>query len=191
MTAQMWFVCASAQCDRNLKILQCFSIFQKCMKSCVPSGHITFIQRRIIVDTTLWRFIDVDATMSQRRVPAGLVSNWKSLQAGYLYSYPANILYKSIAGRYRPVSYPDGPITARYRFIKNAYWVPWLYGILILNVWRTLRYSRPLISNRRNASKCESGRLLPSSYDIQYMQYFTLTTPITTADNIHFLFLYL
>ena len=35
---------------------------------------------------------------------------------------PASIFYKSIAGRYRPVSYPDGPITARYRFIKNAYW---------------------------------------------------------------------
>ena len=38
-------------------------------------------------------------------------------------NFPASILYKSIAGRYRPVSYPDGPITARYRFIKNAYWV--------------------------------------------------------------------
>ena len=35
---------------------------------------------------------------------------------------PASILYKSIAGRYRPVSYPDGPIMARYRFIKNASW---------------------------------------------------------------------
>ena len=34
----------------------------------------------------------------------------------------ASILYKSIAGRYRPVIYPDGPITTRYRFIKNAYW---------------------------------------------------------------------
>ena len=34
----------------------------------------------------------------------------------------ASILYKSIAGRYRPVSYPDGPITTHYRFIKNAYW---------------------------------------------------------------------
>ena len=30
-----------------------------------------------------------------------------------------SILYKPIAGRYRPVSYP---IKARYRFIKNAYW---------------------------------------------------------------------
>ena len=38
---------------------------------------------------------------------------------------PASILYKPIAGRYRPVSYPDGPITARYRFIKNAYWEMW------------------------------------------------------------------
>ena len=35
---------------------------------------------------------------------------------------PASILYRSIAGRIRPVSYPDGPITARCRFIKNAYW---------------------------------------------------------------------
>ena len=43
---------------------------------------------------------------------------WRNFAA-----FPASILYKSIAGRYRPVSYPDGPITARYRFIKNAYWV--------------------------------------------------------------------
>ena len=35
---------------------------------------------------------------------------------------PASILYKSIAGRYRPVRVADGPITVRYRFIKNAYW---------------------------------------------------------------------
>ena len=26
-------------------------------------------------------------------------------------------------GRYRPISYPDGPIKARYRYIRNAYWV--------------------------------------------------------------------
>ena len=30
----------------------------------------------------------------------------------------ASILHKSIAGRHRPVSYPDGPISARYRFIR-------------------------------------------------------------------------
>ena len=38
-------------------------------------------------------------------------------------SSPVSILYKSIAGRYRPVRVADGPITARYRFIKNASWV--------------------------------------------------------------------
>ena len=35
---------------------------------------------------------------------------------------PVSILYKPIAGRYRPVRVADGPIMARYRFIKNAYW---------------------------------------------------------------------
>ena len=29
---------------------------------------------------------------------------------------PASILCKSTSGRHRPVSYPDGPMTARYRF---------------------------------------------------------------------------
>ena len=38
-------------------------------------------------------------------------------------AFPVSILYKSIAGRYRPVRVADGPITARYIFIKNAYWV--------------------------------------------------------------------
>ena len=36
--------------------------------------------------------------------------------------YLVSILYKSIAGRYRPVKVADGSITARYRFIKNASW---------------------------------------------------------------------
>ena len=35
---------------------------------------------------------------------------------------PVSILFKSIAGRYRPVRVADGPITTRYRFIKNANW---------------------------------------------------------------------
>ena len=57
--------------------------------------------------------------------------------------YPASILYKSIAVRYRPVSYPVGPISARYRFIKNAYWVTplkyirsyWLFALR----WQVVR----------------------------------------------------
>ena len=32
------------------------------------------------------------------------------------YVFPASILRKSTSGRHRPVSYPDGPMTARYRF---------------------------------------------------------------------------
>ena len=36
--------------------------------------------------------------------------------------HPVSILYKPIAGRYRPVRVADGPITARYRFIKSASW---------------------------------------------------------------------
>ena len=36
---------------------------------------------------------------------------------------PVSIPHKSIAGRYRPVRVADGPITARYIFIKNASWV--------------------------------------------------------------------
>ena len=41
----------------------------------------------------------------------------------FLTVYQASILYKSTAGRYRPVRVADGPITARCRFIKYAYWV--------------------------------------------------------------------
>ena len=37
--------------------------------------------------------------------------------------YPASILRKSTSGRHRPVSYPNGPMTARYRFTYNADWV--------------------------------------------------------------------
>ena len=36
--------------------------------------------------------------------------------------HPVSILHKSIAGSYRPVRIADGPITARYRFIKNVNW---------------------------------------------------------------------
>ena len=42
------------------------------------------------------------------------------LLSAYTCISPASIIYKSIAGRYRPVRVADGPITARYRFINNA-----------------------------------------------------------------------
>ena len=42
-------------------------------KSNQPSRHMTFVQRPIKVDATSWRCIDVDATLSQRCVPAGKI----------------------------------------------------------------------------------------------------------------------
>ena len=36
--------------------------------------------------------------------------------------HPISILYKPIAGRYRPVRVADRPITTHYKFIKNAIW---------------------------------------------------------------------
>ena len=75
-------------------------------------------------------------------------------------------LYKSTAGCYRPVSYPDGPITARCSFIKNAYW----------EMRRTIRIvrisaSRNRINDIQHAFKdtiCVSTRLV-SIMRRQYM----------------------
>ena len=50
--------------------------------------------------------------------------------------FPVSILYKSIAGRYRPVRVADGPITARYRFIKNASWI-----VSLLMIFKTIHLS--------------------------------------------------
>ena len=41
---------------------------------------------------------------------------------------PASIMHKSIADRYRPVSYPDGPISARYRVCRMLTWKIDTYG---------------------------------------------------------------
>ena len=62
---------------------------------------------------------------STKTAQTDLNLHWTHITEGMFSQVTANpisILYKSIAGRYRPVSYSDGPITARYRFIKNAYW---------------------------------------------------------------------
>ena len=41
---------------------------------------------------------------------------WKTVMLWLRMNDPASILRKSTSGRHRPVSYPDGPMTARYRF---------------------------------------------------------------------------
>ena len=48
-------------------------------------------------------------------------AQWVEIFMGQI-GIPVSILYKSIAGHYRSVRVEDGPITARYRFIKNASW---------------------------------------------------------------------
>ena len=65
---------------------------------------------------------------------------WEDVQAD-LKSFPVSILYKSIAGRYRPVRVADGLITARYRFIKNAYWVAGDTYLIVGFVVRWLYFS--------------------------------------------------
>ena len=44
------------------------------------------------------------------------VQTWVDDYIGEVNTHPASILRKSTSGRHRPVSYPDGPMTARYRF---------------------------------------------------------------------------
>ena len=72
-------------------------------------------------------YLDLYLYINNRKLTATLYDKWDDfnfpiINFPFLSNNPASILYKSITGRYRPVSYPDGPITARYRFIKNAYW---------------------------------------------------------------------
>ena len=45
-----------------------------------------------------------------------LILNEVLLPSQPIRAIPASILRKSTSGRHRPVSYPDGPMTARYRF---------------------------------------------------------------------------
>ena len=78
----------------------------------------------------LWIIDPKNENLSLWNALIGYYSEYKSDIFACEMHYQASILYKSIAARYRPVSYPDGPITARYRFIKNAYWV---VGYLVLN----------------------------------------------------------
>ena len=58
--------------------------------------------------------------LSRARVPNDA---YQVSRPSAIWFFPVSILYKSIAGRYRPVRVADGPITARYRVIKNASWV--------------------------------------------------------------------
>ena len=74
--------------------------------------------------------------------------------------FTASIL---IAGRYRPVSYPDGPITVRYRFRKNVYWV-----IIWRSRWLPYWISRLAIIY---ANLCWQFQKLQTTGNILYMKH--------------------
>ena len=69
-----------------------------------------------------WRFCPDCTGCSESAPGAHVRSDAFYVEAHISSTIPVSILYKSIAGRYRPVRIADGPITARYRFIKNASW---------------------------------------------------------------------
>ena len=75
-----------------------------------------------ILQNVLLKSKGTDDTLRMRRIIGVHIFRLFKALFHLTWPVPASILYKSIAGRYRPVSYPDGPITARYRFVKNAYW---------------------------------------------------------------------
>ena len=79
-----------------------------------------------IHDTTKMKFVENPSRARQLKRALNVYLNKEHPdQAAYpsLVTFPVSILHKSIAARYRPVRVADGPITARYRFIKNASWV--------------------------------------------------------------------
>ena len=104
--------CAFGQSDQNLY----WTHFEQPMMQ-------SFLLRTTKTDQTarmrklIWVF--VECTFQEVRFPS-----YDSYVDRYWQdrSDPVSILYKSIAGRYRPVRIADGPITARYRFVKNASW---------------------------------------------------------------------
>ena len=70
----------------------------------------TFLYLSLATDnekTGIWQFFWLDLV--------NINVYTKSYQISYMVD-PASILRKSTSGRHRPVSYPDGPVTARYRF---------------------------------------------------------------------------
>ena len=67
----------------------------------------------------------------QRRCNLPLQTSRYKYTSCNLKTTPVSILYKSIAGGYRPLRVADKQIMARYRFLKNASWEEMLDWLLI------------------------------------------------------------
>ena len=86
-----------------------------------------FVRRCYFLAVSLFIFVRFVVVTASKTVQIKLPTKFPTTKH-WTTEDPTSIFYKSIAGRYRPVSYPNGPITARFRFIKNAYWdVIWSY----------------------------------------------------------------
>ena len=87
------------------------------LTSIYSSGHMTFIQRRLNVDATSWRCIDVEATLYWRHAPAGMFQRnitriWNYIDVQYGQLIYSVINYASILSRVltQPVGDPVQPV---------------------------------------------------------------------------------
>ena len=79
------------------------------------NSEVWSLQSRILSITAICLFTSTSvAFFPVRSVFVGVLF-YEVISFGLCFD-PASILRKSISGRHRPVSYPDGPMTARYRF---------------------------------------------------------------------------
>ena len=78
-------------------------------------------------------------------------------QITFTHPYPASILHKSIAGLYWSVRVADGPITARYRFIKYVNWEAAIKLIsIIIKLHTFIHFCHVLICSSHTT--CENER---------------------------------
>ena len=104
--------------------------------------HVCIYSSRLNVFASLWK-----SNVSSRNESISLTDD-----------SPVSILYKSIAGRYRPVRVADGPITAHYRFIKNASWVAHRRNLLLMEtIWSALEHNVTVCVNTWNRRAANTG----------------------------------
>ena len=107
-----------------------------------------------------WRNKRHIKTFSLRKSPH-LINNYVDF---IIPAIPVSILYKSIADCYRPVRVADGPITARYRFIKNASWDVAMWSEMI-KIITLICYGKIQLNSITHASIV----ILSSNFDWIYM----------------------
>ena len=97
--------------QRNCMMLQIVPLISKCTCKIIERDDvICFVD---VTSNTVPAVLD----WMHIGIPAGTLKFLNTFQGN-----PVSILHKSIASRYRLVRVADGPIMARFRFLKNASW---------------------------------------------------------------------